>query len=902
MKIKKPYLKKRIIITSLGVALWGTVAWLFIAVPLFVVNALPGLLPLSVFAFLLFLAGLLLLTIVAVSVVRSNAPRFTWTVILVASSMIVLYNLSPLAPAWDCFGKRLYVATVNAAGQNCTEVCTNNKLKPCSGWSSCYDKNISCSSAGKDQDGRPCKGCCFSCDIVCEPEPDPDQPPAIASNIACSQWGNNGWCVGSEALELTASDPQGYTLTITGSIGGTPFTCTAGNTCSKPLPDGNGTIRYTVTASQSGKSANGTTTWKRDTTPPVVTPVIPSPTGSNGWFNTTPVIISASGSDAMSGLANAQVSAGGGSAWQSSMSLPVEGVYMIDFSAVDNAGNSTTSTRTVNIDITPPAFTASTSGTTGNEPWYVSSATTTVSPSDSLSGAGYVEYNQNSAGWQNGSSILSNDGVNTISLRVYDAAGNVAGGSVSVSVDTVPPMITPSMSGTAGSNGWMISTGTVSAGVSDTTSGVSGGADVSLNGGSSWQSAPISLSDGVYSMTFRAFDVAGNEGRASLNASIDTTDPDLSFVFNGTPGMNGWYVSDVIVSASASDALSGVDTSEVRANGGIWSLQQTLSNGVHDLDARASDLAGNTKTASGILRVDTNSPISLFTSHTSNEVVAGTVKFRGQSPDAISGLLSAEVSTDGGATWHAATLSGGTWSHDWDTTVLQNGTYTVKMRAMDVAGNRENPIPLTLIVDNFPPHVKITDSWWIWESGTIKVSENGFSIGEIKVTISDPKGRWPSVVLTYNPSTTSTDVKWDRRFSDGTLAPSGDYSVSVMACDMYGNCASDRGVIHIPFIAPIPPTATPSPLPSPTPISTMTAMPSPIPHVQTVVPQTPLVDPVQPEREQPIVAGHQAPVFPILAVACLIALMWALSSAALADPRPRAILAIAKTISQKREI
>jgi len=82
----------------------------------------------------------------------------------------------------------------------------------------------------------------------------------------------------------------------------------------------------------------------------------------------------------------------------------------------------------------------------------------------------------------------------------------------------------------------------------------------------------------------------------------------------------------------------------------------------------------------------------------------------------------------------------------------------------------------------------------------------------------------------------------------------------------------------------------------------MTALPSPIPHVQTVVTLTPLVDPVEPVREQPSVAGHQAPVLPILAVVCLIALMWVLSSAALADPRPKAILEIAKTISQKRNM
>jgi hypothetical protein len=40
---------------------------------------------------------------------------------------------------------------------------------------------------------------------------------------------------------------------------------------------------------------------------------------------------------------------------------------------------------------------------------------------------------------------------------------------------------------------------------------------------------------------------------------------------------------------------------------------------------------------------------------------------------------------------------------------------------------------------------------------------------------------------------------------------------------------------------------------------------------------------------------------PVLAVVCLIALMWAISSAALADPRPRAILAIARTLSMKKD-
>jgi hypothetical protein len=74
-----------------------------------------------------------------------------------------------------------------------------------------------------------------------------------------------------------------------------------------------------------------------------------------------------------------------------------------------------------------------------------------------------------------------------------------------------------------------------------------------------------------------------------------------------------------------------------------------------------------------------------------------------------------------------------------------------------------------------------------------------------------------------------------------------------------------------------------------------------MPHLQTTVPQVSLIDPAEPESEQPIIEEPVAPMFPILAVVSLITLMWALSSAALADPRPKAILAIAKTISERKD-
>ena len=258
VKIKKSYL-----FGLLTLLFWAPLPLLYFNPPQFLNGQ-----PLAVYAAVLFLSGI---SGAALAVFFVAKPRMSLGAARMVSLLFLLagisgYQLSRLAPNWNCFGKQIYVATANAAGQNCTTTCTDNDVKPCSGWSTCWDKFVSCSAAGKDQDGRNCAGCCFSCEVVCETEP--DKPPTITSSISCSQAGNNGWCIGTGVLTLTASDPQNNTLTISGDIAGTPFTCAVGKVCFQPLPQGNGAINYKVTAAQSGLSANGSTTWKLDAIPP----------------------------------------------------------------------------------------------------------------------------------------------------------------------------------------------------------------------------------------------------------------------------------------------------------------------------------------------------------------------------------------------------------------------------------------------------------------------------------------------------------------------------------------------------------------------------------------------------------------------------------------------------------
>jgi hypothetical protein len=367
--------KKLIIFASLGLAFWGAVAWLFISVPIFIIDLLPPFLPFLIFTFFLFLIGLILLTIAAMPVVRSISPRYAWTVILLSASIIVLYNLSPLAPSWNCWGKRLYVLTVKA-GQTCTTICTNNKKKPCGGWSDCWGgKDISCSSAGKDQDGRNCNGCCFSCDVECEdddPPPPSYNPPTISASVSCAQPGSNGWCVGGNTLNLTASDPQGLSLTISGTIAGVPFTCPAGNSCSIPLSEGSGAITFEATAATSGlSSATGSTSWAQDASLPTVTPIIPTPTGSNGWYITSPIAASTTGADAVSGVASMQLQINGG-AWQTTAAFLPNGIYAVNFRTVDVAGNtSAVESRTIKVDSVAPTLTPNFPAANGLNGWVV---------------------------------------------------------------------------------------------------------------------------------------------------------------------------------------------------------------------------------------------------------------------------------------------------------------------------------------------------------------------------------------------------------------------------------------------------------------------------------------------------------------------------------------------------
>lgn len=176
--------------------------------------------------------------------------------------------------------------------------------------------------------------------------------------------------------------------------------------------------------------------------------------------------------------------------------------------------------------------------------------------------------------------------------------------------DTTPPNTTVSLSGTEGNNNWYVSTvdgvltPTDNAGVATTYYQIDGG---TVNEGTTFTLSQ----EGIYNVCFWSVDVNGNvESQKCVQVKIDWTPPVTTGEVFGSRDMLGVFRSAVDNTLSATDNLSGVDTTSYSLdNGNTWNLYGgvfTLSdNGAWEYLFRSVDVAGNIETAisSGVIGI-----------------------------------------------------------------------------------------------------------------------------------------------------------------------------------------------------------------------------------------------------------------------------------------------------------
>ena len=706
--------------------------------------------------------------------------------------------------------------------------------------------------------------------------------------------GANGWYISPVTATANSSDATSGIASQAVSLDGSTW---------KPSVSisTDGTYTLQVQASDNaGNTASSSKTVRLDSTPPTASFVLPLADGENGWY-LSPVTISISGTDAGSGVASQLVSLDG-LTWPSSLTLSMDGVYTVHGRVTDNAGNTTNILQTVSIDHTSPIPDASITPASpdGDNGWYVSPVTVTANSSDVTSGIENQGVSLDGTTWKP-SITLSTDGTHTVQVQAQDKAGNTASTTKTIKLDITPPAASFKAPPADGANGWYVSPVTISAIGTDATSGIASQM-VSLDG-TTWNSSLTLSEDGIYTVLGRGIDNAGNVANINQTVHIDSTPPVISTpVLTGTTGLNGWYSSSVGVSVSATDATSGVASTQYSVDGSAWqTTAPTLTDGVHAVQIKVTDHAGNVSTTSASAKVDTIPPVSAFISPADGSTVQVSgnhiYHLTGATSDPTSGVSGAEISVDGGTTWQSLPLgSGGAWSKDWNG-LRSNGTYTIEVRASDNAGNQEHTAKITLVVGNQAPNASITPLWLDFGSANVSFKPGSLSIAGARITVSDPLGRWPAAVFDYSGSNLPGKFSWLGRMGDGSIAYVGKYDVSVRVWDSFGNTGSASAWVIIPLPpAQATPTITPTatkttvvvPVASFTPVRpAVTVILSPIPprSVPKPVPIAPVSKPAQ-------VSGWPA----VFALSLLVLFL----SLSLLDPRPAAWRRLARIRSNPK--
>ena len=153
---------------------------------------------------------------------------------------------------------------------------------------------------------------------------------------------------------------------------------------------------------------------------------------------------------------------------------------------------------------------------------------------------------------------------------------------------------------------------------------------------------------------------------------VDTTPPTIAAVINPAPNAAGWHKSDATVSFTCSDSESGVASCPAPITVSTEGANQVIA-------GTATDLAGNSGTASLTVNLDKSAPTVTITSPSNGATVTSSpVNVTGTATDTLSGI--ATVLCNG----NPASLSASTFSCD---VPLTSGPNTITVQATDIAGN-----------------------------------------------------------------------------------------------------------------------------------------------------------------------------------------------------------------------
>ncbi len=707
-------------------------------------------------------------------------------------------------------------------------------------------------------------------------------PPAVSAAVS-GPAGDSGWYLGPVTVEVSGADATSGLAALT--LDGQPY-------LGPREYAAEGATAYTFSARDAAGnlSAAGSATVRIDATAPALDLAVAGTPGRNGWF-VSPVTVTLTGQDAVSGLAGLEL---GGAVYTSPQVLGAEGVNTVAYAGRDVAGNRAAGSRAFGIDTQPPTVTATLSGQRGAQGWYVSPVTITLSGSDAASGLNTLALN---GAPYSGPWVVQAQGEGAFTFSGQDQAGNRSGTLAGlVRIDTVAPVVTATLAGQLGANGWYVSPVTVTLAAADTTSGVAG---LSLD--DLPYTAPRVFSDqGQTTVGYTAADVADNHSAEQRQVfRIDTRPPATRPTLIGLPGRSGWYLGPVLVVLSAEDATSGVD--HVLLDGQPYTGPRLFPSGVVTTTYQAVDRAGNVEPVRTLVfNADGTPPATTAT-------LAGTRGENGWFTSAVTVSLAARDDLSGVVQVWLNGQPGMVQSLDTD------GLHPVAFAAEDLAGNRAITQTLTVRIDQAPPEVAVLAM--PGQGGGLVVdvqahdAGSGVQGGMVGILVDG------QLVQCWNFAGESAHVEWDGALPDGRSLPPGAYTVWAAAHDAAGlKSTASTGAMLAPA-ATLPPAPTQSapvssqpttpPLPPITLEPEATARPDiPSPTATQVTPNPVIPQPMLPATPRSpahmarSTAGRGVPGWWWMLVTLIPALALAIGAVWLLDPRPCALGRLSQIAAQ----
>ncbi|MES2971111.1 MAG: hypothetical protein V4702_02195 [Patescibacteria group bacterium] len=334
----------------------------------------------------------------------------------------------------------------------------------------------------------------------------------------------------------------------------------------------------------------------------------------------------------------------------------------------DPDNNCAAGSLALSIDKTAPTITATITSAPNSSGWNKDEVTVTFACTDLLSGIDFCP----------APFTVSNDTASqTVSGSAIDKAGNTANASVVVKIDKTVPTITAFVVPASNLNGWNNNDVTVTFTCNDVLSGIDS------------CSSPITVSGEAnnQAITGTAVDNAGNITTITVTLNIDKTLPTITTAVTPAPNAKGWNNSNVTITLTCSDTLSGVDT---------CSAPITLTNERDGqvVSGTAVDNAGNSINVTQTIRIDKTIPtvgaISFNTPGNQGvKTLNQTITVSALANDVLSGIDGGEYFVDvdpGAGNGTPMTISGLNITGTIGTN-LTPGSHQIYVRSKDAAGN-----------------------------------------------------------------------------------------------------------------------------------------------------------------------------------------------------------------------